>query len=89
MDLTVWLPAAGTGPGLLLIQEIFGVGEYIRAVADDLAELGYVEEDAGHAFHNRMSATFHIREPAARAWRRTEEFLQRHLPAKTRESAKS
>ena len=41
-DLTVWLPADGTGPGLLLIQEIFGVSDYIRAVADDLAGLGYV-----------------------------------------------
>ncbi len=41
-DLTVWLPDSGTGPGLLLIQEIFGVGEYIRAVAGDLAQLGYV-----------------------------------------------
>ena len=41
-DLTVWLPEAGTGPGLLLIQEIFGVSDYIRAVADDLAGLGYV-----------------------------------------------
>ncbi len=42
MDLTVWLPAAGTGPGLLLIQEIYGVSDYIRAVAEDLAGLGYV-----------------------------------------------
>lgn len=41
-DLTVWVPAAGTGPGLLVIQEIYGVGDYIRAVASDLAELGYV-----------------------------------------------
>src|SRR6266568_3117098 len=41
-DLTVWLPAAGTGPGLLLIQEIYGVSDYIRAVAEDLAGLGYV-----------------------------------------------
>ena len=41
-DLTVWVPDAGTGPGLLLLQEIYGVGEYIRAVADDLARLGYV-----------------------------------------------
>ncbi len=217
-DLSLWLPAAGAGPGLLLIQEIFGVSDYIRAVADDLAALGYVvgapdlfwrlepgyqaehdqegmtrslelashfdaeqgvadagaaldhlaalpeveggigvigfclggtiayflaaqadmaavvsfygsgvpdslealdlissplqfhfggsdpyiprdqvarveqaaagrdnveihvEEDAGHAFHNRKSAMFHVPEPAARAWRRTEEFLQRHLP---------
>src|SRR5579862_1908346 len=41
-DLTVWLPESGTGPGLLLIQEIFGVGDYIQAVAGDLAGLGYV-----------------------------------------------
>ena len=217
-DLTVWLPAAGSGPGLLLIQEIFGVSDYIRAVAEDLAALGYVvaapdlfwriepgyqarhdeagiarslqmggrfdikkgvedsaaalahlrslpevrggtgvigfclggsiayflaaqaeldavvsfygsavpgslellaqitaplqfhfggsdpyiprdqvasveqaaagaefveihvEEDAGHAFHNRMAPIFHAAEPAARAWRKTEEFLRRHLP---------
>jgi carboxymethylenebutenolidase len=219
-DLTVWLPQAGTGPGLLLIQEIFGVSDYIRAVARDLADLGYVvaapdlfwrlspgyqaahdeagvteslamgarfdvsqgvadsgaaldrlrslpevdggiglvgfclggsiayllaaqsqldavvsfygsavpgsldvlgqitspvqfhfggsdpyipreqvadveqavarhpnaeihvEEDAGHAFHNRKAPVFYVAEPAARAWRRTEEFLRRHLPVR-------
>ena len=222
-DLTVWLPAAGTGPGLLIIQEIYGVSDYIRAVAQELAGLGYVvgapdlfwrltpgyqaahddaglkaslemgsrfdfeqgvadagaaldqlaalpevaggtgvigfclggsiayflatgpgaaaptaaisfygsavpdslddlerisvplqfhfggsdpfisrdqvarveraaagranvemhvEEDAGHAFHNRMAPMFHNPEPAARAWRRTEEFLGRHLPVR-------
>jgi carboxymethylenebutenolidase len=217
-DLTVWLPEAGHGPGLLLIQEIFGVGDYIGAVAEDLAALGYVvaapdlfwrlkpghraahdeagvaeslalgarfdtergvldaelalhhlaglpevqgglgvigfclggsigyflatrarldavvsfygsavpggldvlaaisapiqfhfggndpyiprdqvakveeavrgrdnaeihvEEDAGHAFHNRKAPMFHNPGPAARAWQRTEEFLARHLP---------
>ena len=41
-DLAVWLPDAATGPGLLLIQEIYGVSDYIRAVAEDLAGLGYV-----------------------------------------------
>jgi carboxymethylenebutenolidase len=224
-DLDVWLPEAGTGPGLLLIQEIYGVSEYIRAVAEDLAGLGYVvgapdlfwrlerryqaahdeaglnrslqmgqrfdaeqgvadsvaalahlaaqpevggglgvigfclggtiayfvaaqsdvaavvsfygsgvpdsldaldritapvlfhfggsdpyiprdqvsrveqaaagkhnvevhvEEDAGHAFHNRMAPMFHMAEPAARAWRRTEEFLQRHLPTRRHETS--
>jgi carboxymethylenebutenolidase len=222
-DLTVWLPEAGYGPGILLIQEIFGVGEYIRAVAEDLAALGYVvaapdlfwrlkpghqavhdekgvaesldlgsrfdagqgvddaaaalahlavlpevrgglgvigfclggsigyflaaraqidavvsfygsevpghtdvlaqisapiqfhfggndpyiprdqvarveeavrdtqnaevhvEEDAGHAFHNRKAPMFHRPEPAVRAWRRTEEFLARHLPVRPRQ----
>src|SRR5580700_10419416 len=41
-DLPVWLPDAGSGPGLLLIQEIFGISDYIRDVAEDLAALGYV-----------------------------------------------
>ena len=219
-DLTIWQPAGGTGPGLLLIQEIFGVSDYIRAVALDLAGLGYVvaapdlfwrlkpqhdaahdeaglaesldlgsrfdfelgiadaaaglahlralpevtggtgvlgfclggsiayflaahggldaavsfygsavpaslpvmaeisvplqfhfggsdpyiprdqvadveaaaagrenveihvEEEAGHAFHNRKAPMFHVPGPAARAWQRTEEFLGRHLPVR-------
>jgi carboxymethylenebutenolidase len=233
-DLTVWLPEAGAGPGLLLIQEIYGVSDYIQAVAEDLAGLGYVvaapdlfwrikrgyqashdeaglaesykvaaqfdaekgvadstaalrrlsalpevdggtgiigfclggsiaylvaaqaeldaaaadlgavvsfygslipgnvdamgqvrsplqlhfggsdpyipreqvaqveeaaagrpnvemhvEEDAGHAFHNRMAPMFHVAEPAARAWQRTEEFLARHLPTREKNSSKS
>ena len=221
-DLTVWRPDGGTGPGVLLIQEIFGVSDYIRAVAEDLAGLGYVvaapdlfwrlkprhdaahdedglaesldlgsrfdfeqgiadsavalahlqalpevdggtgvlgfclggsiayflaaqggldaavsfygsavpgslavmeqitvpvqfhfggsdpyiprdqvaavetaaagrdnveihvEEDAGHAFHNRKAPMFHVPEPAARAWQRTEEFLGRHLPVRAK-----
>jgi carboxymethylenebutenolidase len=33
-------PARGSGPGLLLLQEIFGVNETMRA--DQLAEAGYV-----------------------------------------------
>jgi carboxymethylenebutenolidase len=41
-DAHVVLPEGGTGPGLLLIQEIFGVGAYIKAVAQRLADLGYV-----------------------------------------------
>jgi carboxymethylenebutenolidase len=41
-DLTVWLPGGGGGPGVLLIPEIFGVGDYIHAVAEDLTALGYV-----------------------------------------------
>ncbi len=219
-DLTVWIPDSRSGPGLLLIQEIYGVSSYIRAVAEDLAGLGYVvaapdlfwrlkpghqaahdqeglteslalasrfdmetgvadavaalghlaamrevdggtgiigfcfggtvaylaaartepmvvvsyygsavpdhldllddisgplqfqfggsdayiprdqvrrveeavaarpnveinvEEEAGHAFHNRMADMFHQPEPARRAWRRTEEFLRRHLPVR-------
>ena len=46
----------------------------------------HVEEDAGHAFHNRKSSMFHMPEPAARAWQRTEEFLRRHLPTRQHET---
>ncbi len=42
MDLHVWLPDAGSGPAILLLQEIFGVGAYIEAVAGRLADAGYV-----------------------------------------------
>ncbi len=42
MPLHVWVPPAGSGPAVLLIQEIFGVGPYIRAVANRLCEAGYV-----------------------------------------------
>ncbi len=36
------LPPGGHGPGVLLIQEIFGVNAYVRDVGDRLAALGYV-----------------------------------------------
>lgn len=36
------LPPTGQGPGMLVIQEIFGVNDHIRAVADKLAAEGYV-----------------------------------------------
>ena len=35
-------PAKGSGPGILLLQEIFGINHYIREVADQYAEEGYV-----------------------------------------------
>ena len=42
MPAQLWLPDAGSGPGVLLVQEIFGVSAYIRRRAADLAALGYV-----------------------------------------------
>ncbi len=36
------LPESGTGPGVLVLQEIFGVNGHIRAVCDYFAEEGYV-----------------------------------------------
>jgi carboxymethylenebutenolidase len=42
MPAHLWLPDAGTGPGLLLLQEIFGVSRYIARRGADLAAAGYV-----------------------------------------------
>lgn len=42
MPAHVWLPPQQTGPGLVLVQEIFGISGYIESRAADLAELGYV-----------------------------------------------
>jgi carboxymethylenebutenolidase len=42
MPASLWHPASGTGPGVVVFQEIFGVTEYIRRRCADLAELGYV-----------------------------------------------
>lgn len=37
-----WLPKGGTGPGIVLLQEIFGVSDYVRRRAEQLAAAGYV-----------------------------------------------
>jgi carboxymethylenebutenolidase len=36
------VPASGTGPGILLFQEIFGINDNMRGLADRLAGEGYV-----------------------------------------------
>lgn len=41
-DAYLSLPPEGEGPGILLIQEIFGVNQHIRSIADRLAAEGYV-----------------------------------------------
>lgn len=41
-DAYVSLPPDGSGPGLLLVQEIFGVNAHMREVADRLAAAGFV-----------------------------------------------
>jgi carboxymethylenebutenolidase len=38
----VALPAAGHGPGIVLLHEIYGLNDYVRDSAQRLAELGYV-----------------------------------------------
>lgn len=42
MSLTLWTPDDPPQAAIVLIQEIFGVGPYIRAVGERLAGLGYL-----------------------------------------------
>src|SRR4051794_11182586 len=42
MGAHVVLPEGGSGPGVLVLMEIFGVGPYIRRACERVAELGYV-----------------------------------------------
>ena len=35
-------PAGGHGPGLIVIQEIFGVNAYMRKLCDNFAAKGYI-----------------------------------------------
>ncbi|SRR6266545_1609059 len=42
MPCHVALPEGGSGPGMLVLQEIFGLNDYVRSRASTLAELGYV-----------------------------------------------
>jgi carboxymethylenebutenolidase len=42
MPAKVWLPPEGTGPGIVVFHEIFGVSDYIARRCNDLAALGYV-----------------------------------------------
>jgi len=42
MDLHIWTPEQPPKAAVLLIQEIFGVGPYIRAVGERLAAAGYL-----------------------------------------------
>src|SRR4051794_35047065 len=42
MDAYLVLPPSGKGPGIVMLQEIFGVNAAMRAKAEDLAAAGFV-----------------------------------------------
>ena len=42
MGLELVVPAVGSGPGVLLLHDVHGVGSYLRSVASRLADAGYV-----------------------------------------------
>jgi len=62
------LPDSGSGPGMVVIQEIFGVNGYIKGACERLAKLGYVA----------MAPDLYWRiEPGIAVDERSGDFLQR------------
>ena len=47
------VPAGGSGPGILLFQEIFGINDNMRGLAEKLARQGYVVLVPGHVLARR------------------------------------
>jgi carboxymethylenebutenolidase len=74
----VTLPASGRGPGVLVIQEIFGVNLYIREVCSRLAHLGYVAL-APDVYH-RQGAGFAVDRTGPEAVGAGYERMQAHDP---------
>lgn len=54
MDGYLKLPPAGAGPGLIVLQEWWGINEHVRDVVDRFAKLGYVAF-APDLFHGKMA----------------------------------
>lgn len=42
MPAHLWVPDTGSGPGIVLVQEIFGISPYVVRRAEELRDLGYV-----------------------------------------------
>ena len=66
------VPACGSGPGIVLLQEIFGVNAHMRDIADLYAEEGYVVL-APDLFHAHGAAR-RARLRRAPTWKRRSAF---------------
>lgn len=68
-------PKSGTGPGIVVIQEIFGVNAVMRGIADDLAAKGYVAL-APDLFW-RIEPNVQITDKTDAEWKRAFDFYQK------------
>lgn len=68
-------PKSGSGPGVVVIQEIFGVNAVMRGIADDLAAKGYVAL-APDLFW-RIERNVQITDKTDAEWKRAFDFYQK------------
>ena len=57
-------PTAGSGPGIVVIQEWWGLVDHIKTVADRLAAAGFVA--LAPDFYNGQTTTQRLSSPAAK-----------------------
>lgn len=56
-------PAGGQGPGLILLHEVYGVNESIKAIADDMATKGFVVVCPNMYWRHNEEASFRPQAP--------------------------
>jgi len=71
-------PETGGGPGLVVIQEIFGVNQVMRDLCDDFAAQGYVA--ACPDLFWRIKPGIHLTDKTEKEWDQAFEYMNKFLP---------
>ena len=72
------IPESGTGPGLLVIQEIFGVNQVMRDLCDNFAEQGYIA--ACPDLFWRIEPGIQLTDKTEEDWSKAFEYMNKFLP---------
>tara|TARA_B100000700_G_C15006947_1_gene839013 strand:+ start:1212 stop:1910 length:699 start_codon:yes stop_codon:yes gene_type:complete len=72
------IPESGTGPGLLVIQEIFGVNQVMRDLCDNFAEQGYIA--ACPDLFWRIEPGIQLTDKTEEDWGKAFEYMNKFLP---------
>lgn len=67
------MPASGSGPVVVVIQEIFGVNGFIREVCDDMAAKGYI--GVGPDLFWRIEPGIQLTDKSEEEWARARELM--------------
>ncbi|MBS40470.1 MAG: carboxymethylenebutenolidase [Rhodospirillales bacterium] len=72
------IPESGTGPGLLVIQEIFGVNQVMRDLCDNFAKQGYIA--ACPDLFWRIEPGIQLTDKTEEDWGKAFEYMNKFLP---------
>ena len=71
-------PASGSGPGILVIQEIFGVNKVMRDLCDDFASQGYIAVCPDIFW--RIEPGIQLTDQSEEEWNKAFELMNKFLP---------